>query len=173
MLGGGVKITTKHIKQKDFLHWIKTNTQDFFKTTKRGFGGLITFNDGYKFIYSDFYDETRGDILWTVNMVDNIQENQIIWHTHNMERGFKCEPPSGADITVMLDIAKEKQKFPIGISIGQKGIWIYHIKDHFNEKIEKDFEGYKKWVSWIVNTVATLFCYSNIDIDDRYHVDDI
>jgi hypothetical protein len=159
-------ITINDIKNKNFISWIIDKTKNYFNKyniNTREYGGIITLNHNeYELIISPLFDPKSNDMIWPRDMIDNMQSNQILWHTHNIERGKKCEPPSGADFSVLLH-ASLKNKFPFAIAIHQNGIWIYKLnKELDNEKI-KVFKEYNNWIFWTMNAIATVFCSQKIN----------
>ena len=145
-----------------FLKYIQEKTKEYFVNKEKEYGGIITFlpNNEYEIVESEIND-SNGMIKYPLGMLNNIEENQIIWHTHNLEREFKCEPPSGADLLISIDLAV-LEKFPYSIAIHNNGIWIYKINS-LNEKIKKDIDGYKEFVNWWISALNDLYCSPNFD----------
>ncbi len=105
-------------------------------------------------------------------MINNIKKNQIIWSTHNIKRDTKCEPPSGADILISIELALLK-KYPYSIAIDTNGIWIYKITEKLTKKIKKDIKGYKSYVNWWISALDDLYCSPNFDETMlRYFIED-
>jgi hypothetical protein len=162
-------ILLNNIKNKNFISWIIKKTQKYFNKdyiNTREYGGIITMKDNnYDLIISPLFDPKSNDMIWPKDMIDNMDIDQILWHTHNIERGKKCEPPSGADFSVLLHVSL-KNKFPFAISIHRDGIWIYKLNNHLNEEKKKVFKEYNNWVFWTMNAIATVFCSPKINTDD-------
>ena len=169
---GGLIITMDDLKKVIFLKYIQQNTKNFFNEQYES-GGIINFiNNKYEIILTNKKDKD-GMILYPEEMLKNIKENQIIWHTHNIKREFKCEPPSGNDIVISIDLAA-KNIYPYSIAIHTNGIWIYKI-NKLNEKMICDLDNYKRFVYWYVNTLNTLFCCCDINktiIENEINIDD-
>ena len=170
-------IDINDIKNEQFIQWIKDKTHNFFDFTAREEGGLITFNldnidNPYELTLTNTCD-SDGMILYPVDMLNNIKENQIIWHTHNKDRGFKFEPPSGADFLILLDICKNESKSPLAIAIHTKGIWIYKINEELNQKQKDDFNNFKEFVRWIIETIDDIFSNPDPNTINKYDIDDL
>ena len=169
---GGINITFDDLIYPVFLQYIKEQTKEYFMNKEKEYGGIITFlsNNEYKIVESKFNDDD-GMIKYPQEMLNNIEENQIIWHTHNLEREFKCEPPSGADLLISIDLAV-LEKFPYSIAIHNNGIWIYKINS-LTEKIKKNIDGYKEFVDWWISALNDLYCSPNFDETiNKYEIED-
>lgn len=162
--GNLYEIKLDNIKNENFIKWITEKTKKYFGNNNgREYGGIISFsNNSYELIESKLYDKNSSDMIWPIDMLDNMNYSQIIWHTHNIERGNKCEPPSGADFSVLLQLAKKKSKYPFAIAIHKDGIWIYKLKQKLNEEYIKNFEKFNNWVFWTMNAIGTVYCSPKI-----------
>jgi hypothetical protein len=166
------------IKNEKFIQWIKDQTQKYFNMNLNyEEGGIITFNldnieNPYKLTLTNEY-RSDGMILYPEDMLINIKQNEIMWHTHNMERGFKFEPPSDADVLILMEILKEKSKFPLGIAIHNNGIWIYKLTRDFNQKQKENFEEFKKFIAWTLTMIDDIFANPDPNTINNYHPDDL
>ena len=142
------------LKDEKFIQWIKDQTQKYFNINlDYEEGGIITLeldniDNPYKLTLTNEYDRSNGMILYPENMIDNIKPNQVMWHTHNVDRNFKFEPPSALDILILMNVLKKKSKFIIGIAIHNNGIWIYKLTRDFNQKQKENFEEFKKFIAF-------------------------
>lgn len=167
-----------NIKNNNFICWIKKQTHNYFNYTDHEEGGIITFNldnidNPYELTLTNYYNPSNGFILFPEEMLNNIKPNQIMWHTHNTDRNFKFEPPSGPDILILMDILKEKSKFIIGIAIQNNGFWIYKLTRDFNQKQKENFKHGRKIVDWIFNTIDDIFANPDPNTINKYHPDDL
>jgi hypothetical protein len=166
LIGGTTKIVKiEDIKNLDFINWIYSKTNIFFNDIKKEYGGIINIDYFYCYnlLFSN-YNNDDGMILWEATMVENMKPNQILWHTHNITRETKCEPPSGADIVVLINLAFIKDIYPIGIAIHNDGIWIYKLNDKFKEFVKK-YKGNNQaikekneWTKWVIDALGDLLC---------------
>jgi hypothetical protein len=156
---GGINITFEDLISPVFLQYIQEQTKEYFSNKKKEYGGIITFSSDNEYeIVKSNNNDSDGMILYPSEMLNNIKENQIIWHTHNVEREvkYKCEPPSGADLLILIDLAV-LEKFPYSIAIQNNGIWIYKINS-LTKEIKEDINGYKEFVNWWISALDDLYC---------------
>ena len=146
-LSGGnnkIKVTKEIIINKAFIKWIKEKSQFYFNEFKerlpiREFGGFITFNSETDFsLTDDNPNDSKGDTLFAVDKADNIPDNQILWHTRFRKRGYKCEAPGGADINILLNIARNTNKLPISINVEENGFWMYYLTRELSDKMKEE-----------------------------------
>ncbi len=166
------------IEDEKFFNWIKEQTRNYFNYTDHEEGGIITFNldnidNPYKLTLTNEYDRSNGMILYPENMINNIKPNQIMWHTHNVDRGFKFEPPSALDILILMNVLKKKSKFIIGIAIHNNGIWIYKLTRDFYQKQKENFSKFKEFVEWTLSTIDDIFDNPDPNTINKYHPDDL
>ncbi len=172
-LKGGNRITIDDIKNDRFIDWFKAYTSNFFENTEREFGGLITINNtSYEVTMSHHYNPKDGMMLWSSDMLESISDNQLMWHTHNIDRVFVCEPPSAADITISLKLAK-LGLYPYGIAIHTSGMWVYKIKKPLHKVVVENFEREVGWIGWMISALDNLFCNSDPDVVQHYSEDDL
>jgi hypothetical protein len=170
-------VSDSDIKDEEFIQWIREQTHKYFNFTDHEEGGIITFDfdnivNPYTLTLTNEYDED-GMILYPENMLNNIKPNQIIWHTHNIERGFEHEPPSAPDILILMDILIKNSKLPFSIAIHNLGIWIYKINKDFNQKQKENYNNFKEFVSWTLTTIDDIFSNSDPNTINKYDPDDL
>ena len=166
------KISKKYIKSKGFIKEIKELKKKYFRDEKYERGGLLTVNIDNIEVQESNNNDNDGFILYKKSMLINIKSNQIIWHTHNINRNFNCEPPSGADIIIQLKLAKKKL-YPYAIAIHNKGFWIYRITKELTENQRKKFKEMTTWTSWWINAINDIFCNSNRNVINNYDKEDL
>lgn len=177
MFGGSI---IDNINNKNFIEWIKDRTARYFNNSDINYeeGGIITFNlentkEPYELILTNQHDYDNM-ILYPAEMLENMKPNQIIWHTHNLERGFMHEPPSSSDLIILLQLAL-LNKFPIGIIIHKEGIWIYKINKELTQtqKRKPNFNGYLEFVDWAITAVDDIYSNPDPETINKYHPDDL
>lgn len=156
-----------------FNNYVKKIKNEYFHLTYE-VGGIITLLEIglYEKTHTDLYDPMDNMIIYPMEMLNNIKNNQIIWHTHNVKRETRCEPPSGNDIIISYELAL-KNKYPFSLAIAENGIWIYKIVNELNDRIKDDFEGFKSWTSWIINTIADIYCSNDEEVLLKYDKEDL
>ena len=170
-----INLDIDYMKSNKFIEEIKKLRNKYFGQHNYESGGIINISKNkIQIKMTDNYDKNDGSILYPKKMLDNIDEKiELMWHTHNLYRKFKCEPPSGADFIILLQLAHYKNKYPFGIALHDDGFWVYKIKTKLTQKQKEHIDEFINWMNWMINTLNDIYCNPDENIIKKYHKDDL
>lgn len=156
------EVTISDLENSKFIEYLKNNIKPFLKDDRQH-AGIITINsNSYSFNESPDMHKESGTVLFEKEYLQTIKPNQIIWRTYK-DVGQKCDPPTGIDIAVTINMAYHLNIFNYGVVVAKDGAWFYRLKDTVIERMKNKPEDFMMAVADMVNILDGVYCHPDSD----------